>query len=830
MSDFSILPNPGTSIISSSSMPMSRPDPQSFLNNITHVSQSTEVTCSQGPACLPSSRKSKIGNEQTTFINNLIQQSGCANNVVEAARVWLDNKQELEALHISRGTLAELCSVPQKELFARIGKLAVLSKLAKIKLSDEQQSMITRISDATGCRRNRALTSVAWEKNKTQLLNNNIDVKLFASRCDVNPLSLVCYISQKKRCWKRLDSNIRQQVDKLINTAGCKGVPSLASEVWYENKKTLKQLGVSNMVFCFRCGVKTLAINTDLSMLNYVPPSKEPDFTPQQRAQVDKIIEATSCLSNPVLAANAWVKNLQLMSEMNIRQEAFANASRVNATDLFIKIQKERARTRALTETQHALLNRIAVKTRCWHSSTKSACAWLDNEQSIIKEDIWPINFAEFCGINLDTFGWRIARERRDRVIPTSAQLRVTEEIILAENSGGKPLETAQAWDKNKKSLLDAGLTAWQFEYASKVCSGTISSRISCVYRPRKKGQKTPQWRLLHEKRLQEQQQVMDAIILSSNCRKNLNKSTLAWIENQQNLADLKISKVQFSRRCNINPQSLTSSVSRLRKNNGSCPPRSAQYLPPVPPTGIKTGLAAVRAQLGRVDRPSINNSLPILRHPDNPQHSLTLETLGLDVNANVSQIRVTHWGSMEQVFARLPILGRLKLKSRLFIELHRQLLDERGQSKPMSTLMSNAGEHRLANGEDGIINLDTGVVNPGPAPVPINTVLGFYAGLLLDSATSQKRVRQTGATELSIDAFQGGNILRNINTGRLPGEPPLAENNVAAVQVNSRLIAYITTRDIAAGEEYFVDYGVHYNPLFGIEKARQIQLAAGRL
>ncbi|WAT03752.1 hypothetical protein O1V64_15515 [Rouxiella badensis] len=63
-------------------------------------------------------------------------------------------------------------------------------------------------------------------------------------------------------------------------------------------------------------------------------------------------------------------------------------------------------------------------------------------------------------------------------------------------------------------------MTAWQFEYASKVCSGTISSRISCVYRPRKKGQKTPQWRLLHEKRLQEQQQVMDAIILSLELQK----------------------------------------------------------------------------------------------------------------------------------------------------------------------------------------------------------------------------------------------------------------------------------------------------------------------
>ncbi len=860
MSDFSILSNPGTSIISSSLMPLSRPDPQSFLNNITRVSQSTEVTSSQGHDGWLSSGKRKFGNDQISFVNNLIKQSGCNKSAIKVARVWLDNQQKLEELRISRSSLAELSGVKKKTLYANISQLAIDSRLMEFPFSNEQQSLIDRIIDATGGRGNLTLTAAAWENNKDLLLKNKIDLRLFASRCRVNPHSLMCFISEKKRDWERLPENTRDQLEKLIKTAGCKGIADLASEVWYENKALFKKLRVSNKVFCFRTGVKTIAINTDLNMLDYVPPSKEPDFTPQQQEQIDKIIKATLCLRSPALAAYAWVDNQRLMSEMNIGQEAFANACKVNARHLFIKIQKERERTRPLTETQEKLLNSIAVTTDCQDSSAKSACAWLDNQQFLKKEGISQASFADFCRINLKTLGWSIARERQARKNPSPTQESFAEGIILKEKCRGKPSETALAWEKNKQSLLDAGLTVWQFERLSGVLIGTLSSRITPMYRQRNKDPDTPESRLLREKRLQEQQEVMDAIILRLDCKNKLINSKLAWVNNEQRFTALGISKAQFSRRCKINSQSLTSSVSRLIRNNGNHPPPASQSIPPAPPLIIKTESAAnlgimeitldalgnelratVRAEARLVDRPSIDNSLPILRHPDNPQHSLTLETLGLDAYAEVTQIKVTHWGSMWQVFTGLPVRKRETLKAELLKELHRQLMDEKGQSARMNRLMSNAGSHHLAATGDEIINLGMGVFNPGPAPVSANTVLGFYAGLLLDSAASQKTVRQIGTVnghshswqtrteKLNIDAFQSGNILRNINTGKLPAQPQLDENNVAAVQVNSRLIAYITTRDIAVGGEYFVDYGDHYNPLFGIEKARQEELAAGR-
>jgi hypothetical protein len=198
MSDFSILSNPGTSIISSSLMPLSRPDPQSFLNNITRVSQSTEVTSSQGHDGWLSSGKRKFGNDQISFVNNLIKQSGCNKSAIKVARVWLDNQQKLEELRISRSSLAELSGVKKKTLYANISQLAIDSRLMEFPFSNEQQSLIDRIIDATGGRGNLTLTAAAWEKNKAQLLDNNIEVRLFASRCDIDPYSLVSFISEKK--------------------------------------------------------------------------------------------------------------------------------------------------------------------------------------------------------------------------------------------------------------------------------------------------------------------------------------------------------------------------------------------------------------------------------------------------------------------------------------------------------------------------------------------------------------------------------------------------------------------------------------------------------
>ncbi|WP_206600929.1 hypothetical protein [Rouxiella badensis] len=757
MSDFSILPNPGTSITSSLLRPQPRPDPQPFLNNIIRVSQSTEVTSSQGPDGLLSSGKLRLGDEQINFVNTLIKQSGCRKSGIKTARVYLLNQKKFEELCISRISLAELSGINKKTLNANISQLNIKSQLMEFPLSEEQQSLIDSIIDATGCRGNLNLIEGAWEKNKAQLLDNNIEVRLFASRCDIDPYSLVSFISEKKRGWNRLNSNIKAQVDELIKTAGCEGIADLASEVWYANKKLFTQLGVSNRVFCHRCGVKTHAINTDLNMLDYVPSSKEPGFTPHQQEQIDKIIKATSCLRSPALAAYAWVDNQRLMSEMNIGQEAFANACKVNARHLFIKIQKEREHTRSLTETQRKLLNSIAVKTGCRDSSAKSACAWLDNQPSFKKEEILQTSFAYFCGITLKALSLSVGRERQARKDLTPTQESLAEGIILKEKCRGKPSETALAWEKNKQSLLGAGLTVWQFERLSGVLIGTLSSRMSLVYRQPNNAPNTHESHLLREIRLQEQQEVMDAIILRLDCRNKLINSKLAWVNNEQRLTALGISKVQFSQRCKVNSQSLTAMISRLRNNCDKRQPRTAQLVIPELAAGMQTGRASVRAETRLVDRRSIDNPLPILRYPDHSQHSLTPETLGLDANSDVSQIKVTDWGSLDQVFRRLPPREREKLKSKLLIELNRQLRDEKGQDARMNTLMSNAGEPRLANGEDGINNLGMGKVKLAPAPVPADTLLRAEPEVLTATTTCGVNAFEPPAKRLrfgSVTAF----------------------------------------------------------------------------
>ena len=757
MSDFSILPNPGTSITSSSLRPQPRPDPQPFLNNIIRVSQSTEVTSSQGPDGLLSSGKLRLGDEQINFVNTLIKQSGCRKSGIKTARVYLLNQKKFEELCISRISLAELSGINKKTLNANISQLNIKSQLMEFPLSEEQQSLIDSIIDATGCRGNLNLIEGAWEKNKAQLLDNNIEVRLFASRCDIDPYSLVSFISEKKRGWNRLNSNIKAQVDELIKTAGCEGIADLASEVWYANKKLFTQLGVSNRVFCHRCGVKTHAINTDLNMLDYVPSSKEPGFTPHQQEQIDKIIKATSCLRSPALAAYAWVDNQRLMSEMNIGQEAFANACKVNARHLFIKIQKEREHTRSLTETQRKLLNSIAVKTGCRDSSAKSACAWLDNQPSFKKEEILQTSFAYFCGITLKALSLSVGREHQARKDLTPTQESLAEGIILKEKCRGKPSETALAWEKNKQSLLGAGLTVWQFERLSGVLIGTLSSRMSLVYRQPNNAPNTHESHLLREIRLQEQQEVMDAIILRLDCRNKLINSKLAWVNNEQRLTALGISKVQFSHRCKVNSQSLTAMISRLRNNCDNRQPRTAQPVIPELAAGMQTGRASVRAETRLVDRRSIDNPLPILRYPDHSQHSLTPETLGLDANADVPQIKVTDWGSLDQVFRRLPPREREKLKSKLLIELNRQLRDEKGQDARMNTLMSNAGEPRLANGEDGINNQGMGEVNLAPAPVPADILLRAEPEVLTATTTCGVNAFEPPAKRLrfgSVTAF----------------------------------------------------------------------------
>lgn len=352
-------------------------------------------------------------------------------------------------------------------------------------------------------------------------------------------------------------------------------------------------------------------------------------------------------------------------------------------------------------------------------------------------------------------------------------------------------------------------------------------------------------------------EKLIESIVEQHKSRGNIYNSAFAWLCNQNLFKQHGVTKAQFCEHANIELRTLSPEITRIK-----CKLRREQKSVKTPvesSTGIKMETSEPEKGILEItlddsgnevdsrvipepklkEKAVIDNNLPICCHPDNPMQSRTFNVLGLDSHAEVEDLKVTvtNWGSMNAVFEGMPIKKRTMLKFMIINEMYQQIIAETQQGERMDRLMKNAGSHYLSYNQDEIINLGVGVFNPGISPVPAYTVLGFYAGQFLDLAAAEKAVRTNGSvnsftyswatksTKFSVDAFKFGNILRNINTGKLPDKPLLAENNVAAVQVNSRLMAYITTREIAAGEEYFVDYGVGYNPLAAIDAARVQEL-----
>lgn len=352
-------------------------------------------------------------------------------------------------------------------------------------------------------------------------------------------------------------------------------------------------------------------------------------------------------------------------------------------------------------------------------------------------------------------------------------------------------------------------------------------------------------------------EKLIESIVEQHKSRGNIYNSAFAWLCNQNLFKHHGITKAQFCEHANIDLRTFSPEITRIKsklrseqKSVKTSVESSAEIKMETrePEKGIleitldDSGNevdSRVTHEPKLPDKAVIDNSLPICCHPDNPMQSRTFNVLGLDSHAEVEDLKVTvtNWGSMNAVFKDMPIKKRALLKFMIIEEMHRQIIAETQQGERMDRLMKNAGSHYLSYNQDEIINLGVGVFNPGPHSVAAYTVLGFYAGQFLDLTAAEKAVRTNGSvnsftyswatksTKFSVDAFKVGNVLRNINTGKLPDKPWLAENNVAAVQVNYRLMAYITTREIAPGEEYFVDYGVGYNPLAAIDAARNQEL-----
>lgn len=504
-----------------------------------------------------------------------------------------------------------------------------------------------------------------------------------------------------------------------------------------------------------------------------------------------------------------------------------------------------------LKKRQVKFLNSIVNLADIRGSLIKSTSAWLNNLPDIQASDIQEKDFANFCGINRQLFKLHVIHEQRARLPLSALQQSLVWQVIAEEQCIAQPISSARAWVKNYSALSGAGIYPDQFAHESQTSPITHAILIKRLCSGRRKRMVPPRVIVQIDHGIK----LIDNIIEEHCCRGNSHKSALAWLSNR-NLFKLRgITLAQFSQHCEVNASTLSPILSRIKFIQF----RKAELavIPTMPVAAIKTEITErdvgitqitldnsgnelahyVIAEPNLRDKALIDNNMPICGHPDNPQQSLTLQVLGLGPDASVRDIKVTNWGAMHGVFGGMSVNKRVKLKEAIIKELHRQIMNETEQGERMDKLMKNAGSHYQTRNGDEILNLGIGFFNPGPEPVAANTVLGIYAGLYLDQAAQEEAIRKNGSVnsityswatrseKYIVDAFNIGNILRNINTGNLPGNPQLSDNNTAAVQVNSRVMAYITNREIASGEEYFVDYGIHYNPELSIEIARNEEL-----
>ncbi|WP_369790702.1 hypothetical protein [Rouxiella sp. WC2420] len=479
-----------------------------------------------------------------------------------------------------------------------------------------------------------------------------------------------------------------------------------------------------------------------------------------------------------------------------------------------ISVEKKRAEVIGrLTAQQNNLLNCIVNHTECLNIPAKSVTAWMDNLPAMDSHDIKPKDFSEFCYVNYRTFQNYINQEKKARLPLTLFQQTIVEQVILDAQCFKDPGKASRAWIANQTTLQNAGIIPAQFARLNEVTPHSLVVIVNRLQSRERLNTGLP--RLIIDFGNNDQK-FINNVIKSYGCRCDTIKSVFAWLDNKYFFKVRGISLSRFARGCGVKENTLIKSILRIKRRSGNQPQPVIDTALPFVATNKsiepqKTAIAGImhnepvndsrnpfseRSPLPK--KAVINNSQPIYHHPDNPRKSLIYEVLGLDSHAQVKDIEVTDWGSMKAVFGTMPKKNRIRLELKIITELHRQIMEGTQQSERMNSLMKNVGSHSLSQKKDEELNSRRGVFNPGPNTVAANTVLGFYPDVNNWGSSSEK---------FSTDAFASGNILRNMTPNNLPKEFAPSGNNIAAVQINNRLMAYITTREVEAGERYFVDF-----------------------
>src|SRR5450830_595677 len=209
------------------------------------------------------------------------------------------------------------------------------------------------------------------------------------------------------------------------------------------------------------------------------------------------------------------------------------------------------------------------------------------------------------------------------------------------------------------------------------------------------------------------------------------------------------------------------------------------------------------------------DNHLPVLQQPGNPGVSILAEAEG-----NIEGLRISSWGAdLHAVFSTMPQTEQRRVKAAILQDAKQWLQN----TEHYATQLDDMVEIKVPL-DDGPLRGDSLFSR---REIGKFTVLGPYAGTLhVDNQSLRKEIRKHGETPVlrylwatksdsrSVSGLTHGNVLRLMNTARLPGAAEnLGKNNVAAVQIGKNLTFYVALRDIKTGEELLIDYGPSYAP-----------------
>jgi len=748
----------------------------SRLNNKNPRGDDSHDAESHGfPSSIPqlTTFKKKVFNnflqQREVRIKKIIQDEGCIENAVKAAAVWLKYKDAFIRQKIKQDVFSDYCHIGLKNLSYQVGKISFIKK-KNVSLNEKQQILINTLFHETGCQDSITLAARVWNDRGIELEKAGIKQSTYSSLCGFYPGYLSKNILIETKVAVELSQDNKTFLESLILSTGCKKDITKSARVWMDNATRLAGRGINQISFVSACELKVQSFNQ--AVIQYKKIQASLDATQQALLQriIDsrKIAKAKKKETALALAVTAWLDCEQELTGANINQTVFASACKVKPTSLRRNVLHEKKVHAELTNTQRNLIDNIICAEKCLNNVVKASCAWLNNQTILNELRITLESFASKSNVPPKSLEWLVRCERQARI----------------------------------------ALSA-------------------------------------------EQKNVIDAIIENTHCRVNSELATTVWLTNRVKFEEAKIHKLTFARRCEVDITTFISAVSYKIKKSRLQLAAEQMFSPAITiktePTRVEqtideitlddAGQVAIVANsdtLRLTHRPLLDNSLPIVHSLTDPHKSLTLQTLGLSSLEQINTIKVTGWGGMHAVFNTLHVEKAKRLKNTLLSEVRRQIVHETTQAERMHKLMVSRGTHRQAPDSDEIINLGMGVLNPGPDPVAAYTVLGIYAGELVNAENLKKIVRKRGTAnsyshswatrteKIIVDAYHSGNVLSNINTGCLPNTPELAENNVASVQIGNRLNAYITIRDVAPGEEYFVSYGVVYDPGFDVDVAKK--------